>query len=455
MFSDWKGRAPALSQFAPYLGLVSLIGSFFLLPFTRLWIDSVFKSYQVWRIFTSPFVDASFFQCIFGAVFFYICGSKIERKKGSIFLLHLLIVSSLLTNLMFTFFGGFFAYAPFFGFSTTIQNKVTGVETPHPSFTSTGLYPLVFSIFVMETSLRNEERSRFLCFPWMVMTRSLPLVFLAFYQLFGLISGIVKFDAICGVAIGYLITYVLTDLQISPTRARNWEHASWLKWLSNRENFVAIDNGGTALPGVWSNDAQGQAQGPGFSMFGGGQQGGSGGSQSAFSMPGGGGSGASSTGGGSGSGSGGASTHTDHSKSSSTSRLSAFSGQGHSLGGNSSSGGSAGSASAAAQNGTSRTSRAGGTHPLALRYAEKQQSDTADEPSMYGDTENTEMLIDIDDDQGQTQRPQDRIPLFDIQLQHLMELGYTREDATPALEFSSGDVEKAVAYLQGRVEVDD
>ena len=51
-------------------------------------------------------------------------------------------------------------------------------------------------------------------------------------------------------------------MQISASRARDWENKPWLKWLTDAENFVGIDNFGSALPGVWSSppmDGQQQA----------------------------------------------------------------------------------------------------------------------------------------------------------------------------------------------------
>ena len=38
------------------------------------------------------------------------------------------------------------------------------------------------------------------------------------------------------------------------------------------------------------------------------------------------------------------------------------------------------------------------------------------------------------------------------QINELTKLGYTREDGIPALEFSSGNISKAVLYLQGKTD---
>eukprot|EP01083_Nonionella_stella_P063334 164567_1 len=412
MFGNWKQRTPALSRLIPYFAIFSVIGSMFLYPYTCLCVSQVFDNYQVHRLLTTMFFDMGFLNALLTSIFLYLVVVRVEKEKGSVFTLHALLIMALLTNVLFLFLGGFFAYNPLTG-------GQVGISSFYCSF---GMFPTFFALVVLECSFRPTEHRRVMCFPWTIPTKYMPFLLLLVCEL--LTFGNWRLDIVCGVIVGHIFSYWVLPLQLSAERMRNYENARALRWLAVRPNFVGVDPAGAPLPGPWSS--------PPFNSGGGNASGGF--QQIPFST----GSGSSAL---------------------NIAGPNPFTGRGYSLQDTGlSSSPSTGSPANPATEGHAAHAAAG-PHPLAERYAEEQrrlktQQEAAvsvhavEVTGIKTNNINEETLIDIPE--VVPSAPPASNSLSESQITRMMALGYTRADAVPALSHSGGDISGAVAFLQDK-----
>ncbi|KAA0159891.1 hypothetical protein FNF31_00511 [Cafeteria roenbergensis] len=192
-FQDWSARTPIVSRSL----LIAIVGGA-LLAFLA-GIADVFSnvpvlvlgSFQVWRLFTYPLFESSFFTLLFTLLSFSTQGPKLELRMGSAAMAASVAALTVLAGLAYILFAVVLAFNPLVPMPDYLQ---TG---------SSGFWPILIGLITLDCWAQPEGTRRLLCFPCQIANRYFPL---AFIGLFAVIGGGVPFDLLAGFAVAAVMS---------------------------------------------------------------------------------------------------------------------------------------------------------------------------------------------------------------------------------------------------------
>jgi membrane associated rhomboid family serine protease len=198
---EWNERCPVVSRSIIVTTLVISLLGFIFPDFSSALIlqPTTFTSFELWRIFTSPFNQYSVLNTVFILIFFAIQGPVLEAKMGSLGFLLQLVINILLINVLFCIIMTIF-----------IELAPGVILTVFGQGISAGLFPAIM-VYITTSSMLDPDA---------VQCQAIPNKFYPWFilALVSLLSFAFQLDLFLGILIGYGYHFnLLKVLTISPS----------------------------------------------------------------------------------------------------------------------------------------------------------------------------------------------------------------------------------------------
>lgn len=193
--------------------------------------------FQIWRLFTTPFITTGFLGIIFSLLFWYRDAVKEEREKGTI--------KYMLRFFMLSFFIEIIYSLIMLIISIIIQNSIMmRIKMTPTGIRNEGLWPILMCDLTLLCLSHPDQDMRFFFFPCIIKAKFYPLVL---FLIFTVLSGFnIDFEILCGISFGFLYNYYLSDkLAISNNFALKVENSCFFHWMTDKKGFISINNTGT------------------------------------------------------------------------------------------------------------------------------------------------------------------------------------------------------------------
>ena len=196
-----------------------------------------FFYFQIWRLFTNPFITTGLLSLIFTLLFWYRDAVKLEQEKGT--------VKYMLNFFMMSFFIQILYSSILLIISIIVQNTVMlKIKMTMGGINNEGLWPILMCDLTLLCLTNPEENMRFLFFPCIIKAKYYPLVL---FCIFTILSNFnVDFEILCGIAFGFIYHYYLKNtIEITNNFALKVENSILCQWMVNKKGFISINNVGS------------------------------------------------------------------------------------------------------------------------------------------------------------------------------------------------------------------
>ena len=215
------------------LYLINLI-----IPYVALFLADIpyFTIYyfQVWRLFTTPFITTGLFSVIFSIYFWYEKASKLEKGMGTVKYVLIFFMNSFCIQIIFCVL--MFLLSFIIGSKVPLKMKVTPT-----GIRNEGIWPILLCDITLLCLNNPDEIIQFRFFPCTIRAKYYPLVL---FLIFTIISGFqIDFENMCGIGFGFLYHYFLRNkLNISNNFADKIGNSCLCRWMKTKKGFIG--NGG-------------------------------------------------------------------------------------------------------------------------------------------------------------------------------------------------------------------
>ena len=186
--------------------------------------------FQIWRIFTTPFITTSLFSVIFSIYFWYEKASRLEKDIGTIKYIIIFFMNSFCIQIMFCIL--------MLLLSLIIRNKAPLVmKISQGRVRNEGIWPILMCDLTLLCLSNPNEIMQFRFFPCTIKAKYYP-IFL--FLIFTIISGFqIDFENICGIGFGFLYHYFLRNrLKISNNFAEKLGNSCLCRWMKTKKGFI-------------------------------------------------------------------------------------------------------------------------------------------------------------------------------------------------------------------------
>ena len=186
--------------------------------------------FQIWRIFTTPFMTTSIFSVIFSIYFWYEKASKLEKGMGTVKYILIFFINSFCIQIMFL--------ALMFLLSLIIGNKAPLIMKVTPNgVRNEGIWPILLCDITLLCLSNPDENMQFRFFPCIIKAKYYPILL---FLIFTIISGFqIDFENMCGIGFGFLYHYFLRSiLNISNNFADKVGNSCLCRWMKNKKGFI-------------------------------------------------------------------------------------------------------------------------------------------------------------------------------------------------------------------------
>ena len=206
----------------------------FIIPYVAYFLADIpyFTIYyfQIWRIFTTPFITTSLFSVIFSIYFWYEKASRLEKDIGTIKYIIIFFMNSFCIQIMFCIL--------MLLLSLIIRNKAPLVmKISQGGVRNEGIWPILMCDLTLLCLSNPNEIMQFRFFPCTIKAKYYP-IFL--FLIFTIISGFqIDFENICGIGFGFLYHYFLRNrLKISNNFAEKLGNSCLCRWMKTKKGFI-------------------------------------------------------------------------------------------------------------------------------------------------------------------------------------------------------------------------
>ena len=206
----------------------------FIIPYVAYFLADIpyFTIYyfQIWRIFTTPFITTSLFSVIFSIYFWYEKASRLEKDIGTIKYIIIFFMNSFCIQIMFCIL--------MLLLSLIIRNKAPLVmKISQGRVRNEGIWPILMCDLTLLCLSNPNEIMQFRFFPCTIKAKYYP-IFL--FLIFTIISGFqIDFENICGIGFGFLYHYFLRNrLKISNNFAEKLGNSCLCRWMKTKKGFI-------------------------------------------------------------------------------------------------------------------------------------------------------------------------------------------------------------------------
>ena len=216
--------------------------------------------FQIWRLFTTPFITTGLLSIIFSLLFWYRDAVKQEQEKGTI---------KYMLNFFMMSFGIQILYCLLMIIiSILIQNTITlRLKISMDGIRNEGLWPILMCDLTLFCLSNPEQDMRFFFFPCIIKAKYYPIVL---FVIFTVLSGFnIDFEIMCGIGFGFFYGYYLFGrLEISNSFALKVENSFLCKWMINQKGFISINNtASTEVPQNLENATNNTQHNSNFTAF--------------------------------------------------------------------------------------------------------------------------------------------------------------------------------------------
>ena len=206
----------------------------FIIPYVAYFLADIpyFTIYyfQIWRIFTTPFITTSLFSVIFSIYFWYEKASRLEKDIGTIKYIIIFFMNSFCIQIMFCIL--------MLLLSLIIRNKAPLVmKISQGGVRNEGIWPILMCDLTLLCLSNPNEIMQFRFFPCTIKAKYYPLFL---FLIFTIISGFqIDFENICGIGFGFLYHYFLRNrLKISNNFAEKLGNSCLCRWMKTKKGFI-------------------------------------------------------------------------------------------------------------------------------------------------------------------------------------------------------------------------
>ena len=206
----------------------------FIIPYVAYFLADIpyftIYSFQIWRIFTTPFITTSLFSVIFSIYFWYEKASRLEKDIGTIKYIIIFFMNSFCIQIMFCIL--------MLLLSLIIRNKAPLVmKISQGGVRNEGIWPILMCDLTLLCLSNPNEIMQFRFFPCTIKAKYYP-IFL--FLIFTIISGFqIDFENICGIGFGFLYHYFLRNrLKISNNFAEKIGNSCLCRWMKTKKGFI-------------------------------------------------------------------------------------------------------------------------------------------------------------------------------------------------------------------------
>ena len=206
----------------------------FIIPYVAYFLADIpyFTIYyfQIWRIFTTPFITTSLFSVIFSIYFWYEKASRLEKDIGTIKYIIIFFMNSFCIQIMFCIL--------MLLLSLIIRNKAPLVmKISQGRVRNEGIWPILMCDLTLLCLSNPNEIMQFRFFPCTIKAKYYPLFL---FLIFTIISGFqIDFENICGIGFGFLYHYFLRNrLKISNNFAEKLGNSCLCRWMKTKKGFI-------------------------------------------------------------------------------------------------------------------------------------------------------------------------------------------------------------------------
>ena len=190
--------------------------------------------FQIWRLFTTPFMTTSFFSVIFSIFFWYTKASKLEKEIGTIKYMLIFFMNSFCIQILYNVL--MLLLSLIIGSKAPLKMKATprGIRNE-------GLWPILLCDITLLCLNNPNEIIQFRFFPCTIKAKYYPLVL---FLIFTVISGFqIDFENLCGIGFGFLYHYFLRNkIGVSNSFADKIGNSCLCRWMHTKKGFIG--NGG-------------------------------------------------------------------------------------------------------------------------------------------------------------------------------------------------------------------
>ena len=188
--------------------------------------------FQIWRLFTTPFMTTGIFAVIFSIFFWYDKASKLEKEIGTIKYMLIFLMNSICIQILYCILMLFLSFI--------IQKKIPLLmKVTLGGVVNTGLWPILLCDITLLCLSNPNENMQFRFFPCIIKTKYYPFIL---FLIFTIISGFrIDFENLCGIGFGFLYHYFLKNrLSISNNFANRIGNSFLCRWMKTKKGFIGI-----------------------------------------------------------------------------------------------------------------------------------------------------------------------------------------------------------------------
>ena len=186
--------------------------------------------FQIWRIFTTPFITTNLLSVIFSVYFWYEKASRLEKEIGTIKYMLIFFMNSFCIQIIYCTI--MFLFSLIFQSDRPLKMKVT-----YSGIRNDGIWPILLcDITLLCLSNPNENiYSRFL--PCNLKAKYYPLILFLVYTIISQFH--IDLENLCGIGFGFLYHYYLRNrLNISNNLAEKIGNSCLFKWMTTKKGYI-------------------------------------------------------------------------------------------------------------------------------------------------------------------------------------------------------------------------
>ena len=188
--------------------------------------------FQIWRLFTTPFMTTGIFAVIFSIFFWYDKASKLEKEIGTIKYMLIFLMNSICIQILYCILMLFLSFI--------IQKKIPLLmKVTLGGVVNTGLWPILLCDITLLCLSNPNENIYFRFLPCNIKAKYYPLILFLIYTF--ITQFHIDLENLCGIGFGFLYHYYLRNrLNISNNLAEKVGNSCLFRWMKTQKGYIGI-----------------------------------------------------------------------------------------------------------------------------------------------------------------------------------------------------------------------
>ena len=188
--------------------------------------------FQIWRIFTTPFMTTSLLSVIFSIFFWYDKASRLEKEIGTIKYMLIFFMNSFFIQIIFCIIMLLLSFI--LRSERPLRMKITNV-----GIRNDGIWPILLCDITLLCLSNPNENIYFRFLPCNIKAKYYPLILFLIYTFISQFH--IDLENLCGIGFGFLYHYYLRNrLNISNNLAEKIGNSCLFRWMKTQKGYIGI-----------------------------------------------------------------------------------------------------------------------------------------------------------------------------------------------------------------------